>query len=474
MGTSERIGNFVGREAELTRLEGMLDQVRGSGRGAFVAVRGRRRVGKTRLLDELTRRAGCPSVFFTATQDDSGASLERFVSALAASDLPAAGEVRGGLRAESWESALELAARGASAARPSIVVIDEFPYLVEKEPAIESVLQAAWDRRLQSSPVLFVLIGSDRAVMEALSEHGRPLYDRPRELLVEPLSAADVGALLDLPAAEALDAYTVIGGFPVLALEWGAGRSRDEYLADALCDPTSFLVVSAERALAAEFQRDAHARAVLGAIGADARVHKEIAKRTALSATTLGRAFDILDAKGMVDRVTPYSAKPTPKNRRYRVADPYLRFWLRFVGPYIDEIERNRGAIVLERLAAAWPSYRGRAIEPIVTDRLERMLPDGRLPGARHIGAYWTRNGAVEVDLVGGDTRPVADRIAFLGSIKWRERAPFTAADTASLAAQRDAVPGADPRTPLIGVSRSGFDADAGLDLQLSPEDLLQ
>lgn len=438
-----------------------------------MAIRGRRRVGKSRLVDELTRRTASPSVFYTATQGDPANEIGRFVDAVARSDLPAATDVRAGLRAETWESALELAARDATAERPSIVVIDEFPYLAEKDPSIESVLQAVWDRQLQGAPVLLVLIGSDRATMDALSDHGRPLYDRPREMTVEPLSPADIGALLDLPPADALDAYLVIGGFPVLALEWGAGRSREEYLAEALTDPTSFLVISAERALAAEFQQEAHARAVLGAIGADARVHKEIAKRTGLSATTLTRSLEILDGKGVVDRITPYSAKPAPKTRRYLVADPYLRFWLRFVGPYIDEIERSRGPVVLERLAASWSTYRGRAIEPIVIDAIERRLPDSRLPDASHVGGFWTRNGSAEVDLVGGDTKPVAKTIAFVGSIKWRSTGRFTRADTATLAEQRSAVPGADSRTPLVGVSRNGFEGSSDLDVELQPEDLL-
>lgn len=353
------------------------------------------------------------------------------------------------------------------------MVVNEFLYLTEKDPSIESVLQAVWDRRLQATPVLLVLIGSDRAAMDALSEHGRPLYDRPREMVVEPLSPADVGALLELPPAEALDAYVTIGGFPVLALEWGAGRSREEYLAEALTDPTSFLVVSAERALAAEFQQEAHARAVLGAIGADSRVHKEIAKRTGLSATTLARSLDILDAKGVIDRLTPYSTKPAPRTRRYRVADPYLRFWLRFVGPHIDEIERGRGSVVLDRLASSWTSFRGRSIEPIVSDALERLLPDPRLPGASHIGSYWTRSGSAEVDLVGGDRRPVAEAIAFLGSIKWRDSGPFTRADGEILGAQRLYVPGAGPRTPLVGVSRNGFEPRSNLVVELGPEDVL-
>jgi AAA+ ATPase superfamily predicted ATPase len=462
-------GDFVGRHQELERLGRMLEAVRRSGRGGFVSIRGRRRVGKSRLVDELTRRAGCPSVFYTATQADSGREVDRFLEAIARSDLPAASDVRAGVRADGWEAALELAVRGATRERPSIVVIDEFPYLAEKDPSIESVLQLVWDRQIQELPVLLVLIGSDRAVMDALSEHGRPLYDRPREMVVAPLSPADVAALLDLPPAEALDAYVVIGGFPVLALEWGAGRTRDEYLAEALTDPTSFLVVSGERALAAEFQQEAHARAVLGAIGADA-----IAQRTGLSATTLARAFEILDRKGAIERVTPYSANPTPKNRRYRVADPYLRFWLRFVGPYIDEIERGRGSVLLDRLAGAWTTYRGKAIEPIVAESMERMLPDARFGGAaRHIGSYWTRNGAVEVDLVGGNATPVADEIAFLGSIKWRDSGPFTGADAAALAAQRAAVPGATEATRLVGASRNGFERVAGLDVQLGPDDIL-
>ena len=467
------VGAFVGRARELARLERMLDEVRRTGRGGFVAIRGRRRVGKSRLVDELTRRAAGPSVFYTATQGEPVDELGRFLDAVASSDLSAAPDVRAGLRAETWESALELAARDASAGHPPIVVIDEFPYLAEKDPAIESVLQAVWDRRLQATPVLLVLIGSDRAAMDALSAHGRPLYDRPREMVVEPLSPADVGGLLKLPPAEALDAYATIGGFPVLALEWGAGRSRDDYLAEALTDPTSFLVVSGERALAAEFQREAHARAVLSAIGADARVHKEIAKRTGLNATSLSRALDILDAKGVAERLTPYSAKATPRTRRYRVADPYLRFWLRFVGPHIDEIERGRGSVVRDRLAASWPSFRGRSIEPIVSDGLERLLPDPRLPGASHIGSYWTRSGTVEVDLVGGDRRPVADAVAFLGSIKWRDRGRFTRADAGSLAALRATVPGAGPGSLLVGVSRNGFESESGLDVELGPEDVL-
>ena len=274
-------------------------------------------------------------------------------------------------------------------------MIDELPYLAAKEPSIEAVLQMVWDRSFQGAPVLVILIGSDEAMMAALTEQGRPLYDRAREMVVAPLSPADVGELLGLEGADALDAYLVIGGFPVLALEWGRGRKMASYLRDALTDPTSFLVVSAERALSAEFPTEAQARVVLGALGEGARAHSRILGRANISATTVNDALHLLARKRVVQRLTPYSARAAPKTALWEIVDPYMRFWLRFVNRRVDLIERGRGSLLLDEFRESWPSFRGRAIEPIVRDSVERLLPDAeRFGGARYAGGYWNRTGA--------------------------------------------------------------------------------
>lgn len=102
------------------------------------------------------------------------------------------------------------------------------------------------------------------------------------------------------------------------------------------------------------------------------------------------------------------------------------------------------------------------------------MLPDpDRFGDARYVGAYWNRTATVEVDLVGGDAWPVAKRVDFVGSIKWREKRPFSRADGLDLAARRDEVPGAGEDTLLVGVSSQGFEDDAPLDVRVSPEDLI-
>ena len=115
-----------------------------------------------------------------------------------------------------------------------------------------------------------------------------------------------------------------------------------------------------------------------------------------------------------------------------------MRFWLRFVNRRVDLIERGCGALLVDEFRAGWPSFRGRAVEQLVRDSLERLLPDGeRFGAARYVGGYWNRTGTIEVDLVGGDARPLAKRVAFVGSVKWRTRGRFGRADAQQLAARR-------------------------------------
>lgn len=465
---------FIGREWEMDLLRERLAKVQQSGEAAFLAMRGRRRVGKSRLAEEFAGASGCPYVYFTATQQQGAEELARFVEAIEASEVPRAEDLRAGLRPETWEAALTLAGDGGTAERPVILVIDEFPYLVAKEPAIEAILQKVWDRHWQGQSVFVLLIGSDEAMMRALTEQGRPLYDRLREMVVRPLSPAAIGDLLSLDAVDAFDAHLVIGGFPVLAAEWGANRRKlEDYLAEALTDPTSFLVVSGERSLAAEFPAAA-TRTVLAAIGAGARAHSAILTRTGLAATTVNETLEALLSRGAVSRRTPYSTKAARKIALWEIVDPYLRFWLRFVDGRIDLIERGRGALLLEDFDRSWPSYRGIAIEHPVREAIERMLPDeDRFGTARHVGAFWNRVGSVEVDVVGGDAPTVAKQIGFVGSVKWRSKKPFSRADAIALAETRPHVPGAGETTPLLGVSSSGFEKEAPLDLRLTPSDLI-
>lgn len=469
--------SFVGRTKELASLSRLLDRVERAGPGddepgRCVLVRGRRRVGKSRLVEELCRRANVPSVYFTASKQG---ALEPglFAEEVASSSLPGR-DLVAGAAPSTWDASLRLLAAALDDGDgPVIVVVDEFPYLMADDPSVEAVFQKQWDRQLSKRRVLLVLVGSDLAMMESLNTYGRAFYQRGTELVVPPLSPAETGAIVGADdAADAVDAYLVSGGLPLVCAEWPTGGSLWDYLEDALGEPTSALIVSAERALAAEFPDASLARTVLGRIGAGERTFSNIARASGgLQAASLSRALDLLATARVVAKELPLSTRPS-REARYRVADSYLRFWLHFVDPYLAEIERGRGDLVIDRVRRGWSTWRGRAVEPVVREALVRLVPLGDLPATAAVGAYWTRTNDPEVDLIGADRSPVAGNVVWAGSVKWLEAAPLDQADVHHLAAQVARVPGGSASTPLIGVSRSGVVA-RGLAAALGPDELL-
>ncbi len=465
---------FVGRERELATLTTELDRVRaGAGDakpGRCMLLRGRRRVGKSRLVEELCRRADVPYFFFTASQQGPR-ELALFTAEIADSTLSNRESISG-VTPESWDGALRLLAT-AVGQQASIVVVDELPYLVDDDPTLEATLQKLWDRTLSELPVLLILVGSDLAMMEALDTHGRAFFQRGRQLVVPPFSPLETGEIVGSPTpADAFDAYLVTGGLPLICDEWPRGLDLWGYLDKTLSEPASALAVSAERTLAAELDGELNARRALEAIGSGERTFTAIGQRSGVSAMTLTRSLDALRLKRIVARETPLSTRKG-SDPRYRIEDPYLRFWLRFIGPHMAEIDRGRGDRVLRRTADGWPSWRGRAIEPVIREALRRRDPTDGLVAPGTIGSYWTRSNDPEVDIIAADTSPVAKELLFAGSIKWRDNSPFDMSDLAALAANVQRVPGGSAATPLMAVSRSGTSAQ-GLAAALGPDDLIE
>jgi uncharacterized protein len=220
--------SFVGRARELDALASQLDVVRRGGRadrGVAVLFRGRRRVGKTRLASEFAARSGAPTVYFQAARGAAvSEELALFADAVATSGLPGAAIAQGN-RPTTLTGALTLLAAALPDHAPSIVVLDEIPWLLEGFPGGAGELQRAWDTRLAGKPVLLLLLGSDLAMMERLTGPDQPFYARATEMVLGPLTPRDVGAMTASDAFTAFDAYLITGGLPLLAQEWEAGRS---------------------------------------------------------------------------------------------------------------------------------------------------------------------------------------------------------------------------------------------------------
>ncbi|MGH4010347.1 MAG: hypothetical protein ACRDTH_19675 [Pseudonocardiaceae bacterium] len=132
---------------------------------------------------------------------------------------------------KTWDAALRLLAAALPTDRATVIIMDEMPYLIATDPGFEGTLQKLFDRELSRRPVLLICIGSDLAMMEALNTYGRPFYQRATKMVVPPLSPADVLEMVAIPPADALDAFLVSGGLPLILDEWPAGATVMDYLA---------------------------------------------------------------------------------------------------------------------------------------------------------------------------------------------------------------------------------------------------
>ena len=462
---------FVGRARELAWLDDELARAdRGDGR--LVAVRGRRQVGKSRLLTEWLATTGRPSLYYQARGTPLLVELETFSDAARRSSLSTLAELAStGATWPSWDAALGTVARTLGDGPAPIVVIDEFPYLVGDDGgSIEGVLQAVWDHQLAHRPVLVILVGSDLAMMEAIATYGRPLYGRiDTQRRVDPLDIPDVADLLDLTPAEAIDTYLMTGGFPKVVAALADAGSAGRLLDAAVTDEADPLVFTGQQILTAEFPPDLAARSVLEAIGAGERVFGRIMRRAGVSERTVATSLTSMCDKGVVAASDPRAERVLTGRTRYTVSDAYLRFWLRFLADRIEDIARGVGDQVAADVWAQWQTFAGRAVEPHVRRAVERMAAAGRFDDTRWIGSYWTRDNAVEVDLVGTSRRD-GGRVGLVGSVKWRDTRPFDAADASALATAVERVPGAASGTTTVAVSRTGFTDGLAVDVQLGPD----
>jgi uncharacterized protein len=150
------VSEFIGRRTQLAVLGGLAARVRddeGGRPGKALLVRGRRRVGKSRLIEEFLERTGIPHLYFTASTRTTAEELRLFGEEVAASSLPGAA-LFADVTPTSWDAALHLLAAAVPTDGPSVVVIDEMPYLTASDPAFEGTLQKRFDRDLSRRPVL--------------------------------------------------------------------------------------------------------------------------------------------------------------------------------------------------------------------------------------------------------------------------------------------------------------------------------
>ena len=332
---------FVNRQSELAWLE----ERHQSKQAELLVLYGRRRIGKSALLRESCR--GKAHVYFVASQVREPDNLDQFREALAAARPD---PLLDSLRFNSWDAALAYVTRLAEKERFA-VVLDEFPYLCQDNPALPSVLQRWWDTAGKSSRLKLVLCGSQIGFMErdVLAERS-PLFGRRT-------GQSRLGPLLPWEAArffsgwstrDQLTAFGIFGGVPAYLERIDPGQTlRANLLREAL-RPQGFLYDEVHFLLRTELTQITTYLSLLKAVAGGATRITEIAGRAGIPATAASRYLTTLRELGLVRRDVPFTERHPEKSKRgvYLVADPFVGFWCRFVLPHQSLIQAGQGETV--------------------------------------------------------------------------------------------------------------------------------
>lgn len=359
---------FLDRRAELERIRRWWND----DRDRFpLILYGRRRTGKSWLLREFAH--GKNADIFVCDRRAEGDQLDYFAGVL---------ETSLGLRPDlgDMRSFYNLLLKQPKSSGRRLVIIDEYPLLLETSRNADSSLAAVMEERGSDSDVKLVLCGSQIATMETLLAERAPLHGRGTPLLFEPMAFNEARRLLPgFKAEDIVTRYAITGGMPLYLIRLGRKGSLKTVICDDILSPLGPFFEETREVLTMELtSMSTHFSLIAALAGSTSLGWTDLVQRSRVEESTASRYVRILEDLRIVESANPVFAPTNARRRRYRLSDPFMRFWFRFVFPYQadlaaglppeDHYDRNvapflpeHSAAAFEQICRAWvrQKYRG-------------------------------------------------------------------------------------------------------------------
>jgi uncharacterized protein len=366
---------FIGRTAELLELRRLLN----SRQANLVIVEGRRRIGKSRLVEEFGRGQRLLQFVGLAPTSGTDAQTQRDEFSRLLSQQTGLPKIT----SDDWGTLLQLLARETSRGR-AIILFDEISWMAQGDPTFLSKLKTAWDVHFSKNPkLMLILCGSvsswiQKNIVSSTAFLGRPSRDIKLDELTLPECNQFWPARTRISAYEKLKVLSVTGGVPrYLELIDTAGSAEDN-IRRLLFSKNSVLLNEFNFIFSDTFgaRSEIYRKIVAGLVKGSASLTEILA---AAARTKTGDYSDYLNdmvTAGFLAR--DYTWKPATgeisKLSHYRLKDNFIRFYLRYVAANRPRIESG----LLEKRSLAslpgWDSMLALQFENLVLNNTHRVI----------------------------------------------------------------------------------------------------
>ena len=391
---------FIGRDYELNELQKLYQK----SSFQFPVIYGRRRVGKSKLIQEFIKDK--TAIFFTAIESNSQRNLELLSTSIWNTLLPAMSSLP---PFPSYENAFEKIVDIAQKQK-LIFVIDEYPYLASAERSISSVLQSYIDNFFSKTDMMLILCGSSMSFMEnQVLGYQSPLYGRrTAQFKIFPLDYWESSKFVPHYTNEEKSiVYGITGGVPKYLELIDESLTLKENIIELFLKPNGYLYEEPYNLLKQELREPANYNAIIEAIATGASRLNEISTKTHMDTANLSACLKILISLGIVKKESAITEESNRKKTLYSLSDHMFCFWYRYIPNHLFMIETGDAEAVYDnRIKSTISNFMGSIFEEMCKQYLYKQNLQNRLPFKLYqLGRWWGNNSVLhremEIDIVG-------------------------------------------------------------------------
>lgn len=381
---------FLGRKREMVLLESLYD----SNKFEMLILHGRRRVGKSYLLSHFAKLHSDNTVYFTGDKDSEKNNVQNFCEEL--NRVLKVGDFLNSFT--TWNDVYSFL-KTAEIKDRLVLIIDEFTYLYNSNPAYDSGLQNAIDKILKSKNIFLILCGSEVSVIEEIIDDStKPLYGRKTsELKLLPFTYKEAREFFPHYSNEdALTAYSILGGIPLYLSLFDDRLTIKENVIKNCLSTTGYLFNEIETLLRMELKETHFYKNIMLAINAGASTFNTIRDKVGEDAAKIAKYINVMINLGFIKKEIPCGEKEKSRNTLYSISDNYFAFYFAFIFKHqnmLNGLISPEMYYEKELTKEKLNTFIGHRFEQICETYLKEQFYNGKMPFfAENLGRWWGNN----------------------------------------------------------------------------------